>query len=171
MANTVLTRGLLGMYGNTGIPRKMCPDCCQYSFVIEKQFTCCGRLVDVRPENFQQMSTASGCRRKPSKREREQILHVQNDCCLYCCRKFGSTLEVFGKTVFVSIRWDHWVPIAYRTDNRFKNFVAACQKCNAWKGSKVFETLEEARNYLARRWDRYLHCLERKLNPSVSIRL
>jgi hypothetical protein len=45
------------------------------------------------------------------------------------------------------IHWDHVVPFVFSGGN--DGFVAACPWCNLHKSDKIFDTLEEARTYLA----------------------
>jgi 5-methylcytosine-specific restriction endonuclease McrA len=64
-----------------------------------------------------------------------------------------------GRPKVLSPVWDHLVPYVYGYDNSDDNFVAACQICNNIKSSKLFSSLEEAREYINAR----LEAKERKV--------
>ncbi len=53
----------------------------------------------------------------------------------------------------LQIVWDHLFPYAFSQDNGVENFVASCQICNAYKGAIMFQTIEEARTYIATQWE------------------
>jgi len=72
--------------------------------------------------------------------------------------KFGFELEAispvessYRKIVKVIPCWDHYIPYAYSQNNYPYNFVAACALCNGIKSSHLFDTLEEAIEYVKRR--------------------
>lgn len=73
--------------------------------------------------------------------------------CFYCDREFGSVVWVKRERT-LRVHWDHVTPYVHTFDNREVNFVAACQICNGWKSDKVFDTIEEIRGYLQRKWDK-----------------
>ena len=53
----------------------------------------------------------------------------------------------------LKVHWDHKIPYSYAQDNRDINFVASCSVCNLMKHDRMFETLDEAREYLQTRWE------------------
>ena len=90
-------------------------------------------------------------RRGPSTATRKRLLREQDYRCLYCERKFGSTLWKGNREIHLCITWDHSVPLAYSHSNQQANFVAACHICNAIKGSRIFSSIEEIRIHVAQR--------------------
>lgn len=94
-------------------------------------------------------------RRSISVGEKTEILERQANKCIYCARKFGSTVwDMNGKTVALSIRFDHFEPYALRQNETSENLVAACGVCNALKSDLVFDSLKATRLWLAREWER-----------------
>lgn len=91
-------------------------------------------------------------RRKLPKNDRVRILSLQNNCCFWCRAKFGQIFDFRGKPTEIKIHWDHVIPLAYSHSNTVTNFVAACQFCNRWKYSKVFDSIKEVRSYVERKW-------------------
>jgi len=98
------------------------------------------------------MSPAEARRRLPPRRERDKILEKQGNACLYCGNTFGSVVYKNGVGEPLEVRWDHMVPFCYGQNNKADNFCAACHVCNASKSSKMFNTVEEASDYIKRRW-------------------
>lgn len=145
----------IGYYGSVGILKAFCPDCRTTSFVIDKEFACCGTPIKHTPRllKSKQESPPIGKRRQPTKKRKEEALTEQNQTCFYCGRDFGSPVWTrrAGLTTLV-VEWDHVKPFAYVQDNPDDNFVAACQFCNRWKKSQVFTTIDEARKALNDKW-------------------
>jgi len=98
---------------------------------------------------MKRMSQAADVRRQPTAEEKGLILELQENCCLYCQRRFDSAVIRKGKLSWLRVTWDHVVPFSYSQNNSAVNFVAACQICNGIKGSLMFVTIEEARVYIA----------------------
>jgi 5-methylcytosine-specific restriction endonuclease McrA len=96
-------------------------------------------------------------RLKPSLAICDRILENQDHRCFYCARRFGSRVRSGRRTVSLKLNWDHLVPFSYAQNNQTENFVAACHRCNAWKGSLVFQTLEDAQVYLLNKWEEDLN--------------
>lgn len=69
---------------------------------------------------------------------RKSVLESQGGLCGYC-------LNVLDMS---DMELDHIIPVAYRVNNKKENIMAACKSCNRLKGSKVFETLQDARDYI-----------------------
>lgn len=91
-------------------------------------------------------------RRRPSKAKQQEILEGQDHCCFYCFRSFGSYTRLEGCEELIRIHWDHQIPRAYTQSDMEREFVASCQFCNLWKGSRVFDDADAARKYLRQRW-------------------
>ena len=90
-------------------------------------------------------------RRKPTKDRQVKILESQKGKCFYCGSVFGEFF-VCGVRTFVSVlQWDHLLPYSYVRNNHHRNFVAACNFCNAIKSNKVFDSIEEAREYVQKK--------------------
>jgi len=50
--------------------------------------------------------------------------------------------------------WDHAEPFMFSQNNEANNFVASCSYCNGWKSSKIFQSLEEVKDYVRARWEK-----------------
>jgi 5-methylcytosine-specific restriction endonuclease McrA len=96
----------------------------------------------------------SGPKQIPSIEERRRVLRQQEHRCYYCERKFGSVVFLKNRKRTLTVNWDHCVPYCYSGDNGVQNFVAACRFCNGWKGSLMFNSLDEARVYLYGKWQK-----------------
>lgn len=145
----------LALYGNVAIPRRFCDRCKQWALVVDGVRQCCGYSTQ---EDFQaskrvRMSNASRYRHKPTQKERDKILERQENRCLYCQQLFGSYFIRGEKLIRVECQYDHLDPFCYSQNNDVRNFVAACRTCNAWKGSKMFESIEQIRKFLLNKWE------------------
>lgn len=90
-------------------------------------------------------------RRVPCKATQERLLRGQNNNCFYCGLPFD---EWWHDGKFARLRkphWDHASPYSLTFNSDDENFVAACQRCNGIKGSKVFPTFEEAAKHVRQR--------------------
>ncbi len=100
------------------------------------------------------MSDARDRRKGPSEARKRELRELQENCCFYCGRRFGSWVYRGFKLVWLRVHFDHVVAYAYSRNNYPDNFVAACHICNGLKGSKLFETVDEAKAYLLQRWEK-----------------
>lgn len=150
-----MAKRTLALYGNVAIPRRYCERCQQWAFVLEGVRQCCGysNKEDFEGSKRVRMSNASRHRHKPTETERVKILERQENRCLYCQQLFGSYFIRGEKLVRVDCQYDHLDPFCYSQNNDVRNFVAACRTCNAWKGSKMFESVEQIRNFLLKKWE------------------
>lgn len=88
----------------------------------------------------------------PSVDVQVDTLLEQDDRCLYCGLKFGDLVIRKGNDwVWLGVTWDHFVPFAYSNRNPDDNWVAACQLCNGYKGSQMFDDLPAVRAYIEER--------------------
>lgn len=143
------TRAYLGVYGHIVLSKAWCADCACFSFVKRGCLQCCDARITGKPERWKRESLASGIRQKPTKDYQAAQLARQVDRCFYCFRTFGSYVLWHKKQRQLVIHWDHWVPFIYLQTNPEENFVAACQICNQIKHAKMFQTVQEARHYVA----------------------
>lgn len=138
------------MYGNVVLVRELCPKCGGYSFIRDGKTLCCRQKVNVeRPDKIFRVSESPLKRRKPSKRERDEILAQQRYECFYCGQPFNSVHLRHKKPVTLRINWEHFVPFSYSQDNRKHNFVAACHVCNGIKAALHFSSIIHAMVYIS----------------------
>lgn len=80
--------------------------------------------------------------------EKYAILISQRGCCMYCGKPLDGVVFRKGKSVDLELQWDHAIPRALRVIEHESNIVASCQICNLIKSDLVFETVEEAREWI-----------------------
>lgn len=90
-------------------------------------------------------------RKRPSSRRKSELLEIQKGRCFYCGSKLQEFVVQNGKTVFLDVHWDHLLAFSYSFNNHDCNFVATCGTCNLLKSSKVFDTVQEALNYVLKK--------------------
>lgn len=139
------------LYGNVKLQRSYCWSCQRWAIVLDSTLQCCERSTESSPTTVVRMSPADARRRLPPLRERRAIYEKQGGRCLYCLLEFGSLVWKNGRVVQLKLEWDHMVPWSYSQNNGGQNFCAACHVCNASKSNKMFDSLEDAREYLDRR--------------------
>jgi 5-methylcytosine-specific restriction endonuclease McrA len=138
----------LALYGNEGIQRALCPECEEWSFVIDGEIVCCDIPIQKKPKKTKRISDVHFKRRKPSPLIQRKILEDQDYCCLYCdVNVYGYTYKK-ERPVKVRLNWDHMVPYIYSGNNKEDNFAAACHVCNGIKSDMMFETIDDARLYI-----------------------
>ena len=144
------TRAYIGVYGGVNLTKAWCAQCECFSFIKKNgRVTCCNESVECAPQKWKRESLASGIRQKPTTDYKREQLARQADRCFYCTMQFGSHVVYRKRLRTLLIHWDHLVPFAYLQTNPAENFVAACQICNYVKSAKLFQTVEEARRYVA----------------------
>jgi 5-methylcytosine-specific restriction endonuclease McrA len=85
-------------------------------------------------------------------RKKEEKLHIDpvqkrdNYICQYCGRDGLASLDNWHACTL-----DHFVPKRSGGTDMETNLVTACHYCNSLKKGKVFESLEEAREWIAKR--------------------
>lgn len=146
-------RDHLALFGNIALTRVYCPDCESTAFVIQKKLACCNKPYDPNPQLYKRECEPEQHRSIPPPGVRKDILALQANCCFYCDREFGSRIYLKRKMIRLKLQWDHLVPYSYSQNNQTDNFVAACHKCNVWKGALMFQTIEDARVFLASKWE------------------
>lgn len=136
--------------------REFCPSCHDETFVFDGKLDCCGRNADLSQDViFIQVSEPERKRKLPPLSWRKMILEKQGNRCYYCEQEFGRTVYYKRRAHLLRYCWDHREAYAYSFNNRPENFVAACQLCNAWKSSKLFDSDEEIKLYVKEKWQKY----------------
>ena len=139
----------VGLYGQVAIQKEFCQSCRVFAFVLDGKLACCDQASQQQPTRTKRETETEGVRRLPPLNERKAQLLEQDNRCFYCLYRFGSRVLKDKTPVILRLHWDHVVPFSYSQDNRTRNFVASCQICNAVKYNHVFQTVEEARIYVA----------------------
>ena len=142
-------KSYISQYGKISIPREKCPECGEFSFVIDNVIQCFGILLKktLKVEGVKMECAASDTRFIP-KKIKEYILKLQQHCCAYCDMPFGFIVYRKGKRIKLKIHYDHFVPFDYCRDSSKTNIIASCQVCNSLKSCMVFNTIDECRIYL-----------------------
>ena len=142
-------------YGNVRMERVFCDNCKTYSLVVDGGRACCDEPFDNEDGmGYKVMSSPEPKRTTPTQYEKQDILQAQDGCCFYCGLEFGEVVwdNRKKKARTLKINWDHFTPYAYGFNNKSSNFVASCNICNRLKSSKVFDTIDEAKEYMKKRW-------------------
>jgi hypothetical protein len=143
----------LALFGNVRIVRSLCPECERWAFVLDGERGCCGMpYTSAHPERFKRIVEPEQRRRILKVSEKRAILEAQENRCFYCELEFGTYAIHHGRLKQVRLNWDHLVPFNFSQNNSAENYVAACGFCNQWKRDMVFQTVEEAKVFIANRW-------------------
>jgi HNH endonuclease len=138
------------LYGNVGIAKSICPNCKHLSFVKKGKSVCCDIVIEnTNCVKAYRISEPVPHRHSLSKKQKDEILKLQNDCCYYCEHRLGSQVMRKNKSLFLQTHFDHVIPFSYSQNNEIRNMVAACHVCNAIKYSKIFDDIYQAREYLS----------------------
>lgn len=142
----------VGLYGSVQLRRAFCNRCEGYAFVRDGRITCCETPAPEPSGESRRLSAPDSYRKRLSPSKKAQALKAQSGACFYCERQIGSHVMKNGRPVALQLEWDHLVPYSYSQDNTDYNYVAACHMCNGWKTDMVFQTVDEAKVYLAAKW-------------------
>lgn len=131
------------VYGTIEMERGFCHSCNTWSIIIDKEFQCCGETVKKRKINDRIifMSPSVIAHRTPNKSIKYNQLEKQDYKCIYC----GETLT------YALAQCDHFVPFSVSRNNKRENIVVTCKACNYIKTNKIFESIEEAREYVLKK--------------------
>jgi hypothetical protein len=146
----------IAMYGRVGILRDFCQKCGYTALVLDGRMACCDTPIRMNQAitSLKREAVTFDVRRL-NKYQREFILDNQGNRCFYCNKLFGSNCYHNGKLIKLAKQFDHIIPMAYQSDSSLPNIVAACRQCNAWKSSKIFSSIEEARAFLSEKWEKH----------------
>lgn len=156
----------LALYGTLGIVRTYCQECQRTCLVIDNVKQCCDQPMEGYAKGVRRIVGTEPKRKQPNKWQKEAILEEQDYRCLYCGRRFGAVITLRGKTFQLRLQWDHVLPFIQTHNNDVDNFAASCHVCNYYKRDRIFTDLEEARIYVAERWERANSYVHKNL-PSV----
>jgi len=137
------------IYGSIKMERTYCHSCKGYAFVIDGKLLCCNKpiLENLGPKN-KIMSGATHKRKKPSMDQKNAILRLQGNRCLYCNKQYGTPYIHDKKLRFTYICYDHFTPFSYTQHSKDTEFVGSCNVCNSIKNNKIFATIEDAVRYI-----------------------
>ena len=145
-------RGVRTWYGNVQIPRIYCSRCKTWAMVLEGIRQCCEYETEVEIVKVKRMVNPEAVRRRPPLKDRTRLLAEYQQGCAYCERKFGDWTRYHGEWKKVWLAWDHQIPFVHSQNNATSNYLPSCRTCNNWKYSKMFQTLEEVKVYVALKW-------------------
>lgn len=163
----------VALYGNVKIPRRYCSRCKCWSLVVDGVRNCCGysTVEDFKDAKTVRMSNSPHQRKKPTPSEAKKILDLQERKCFYCEQELETWVTRYGQPIRLNLNFDHVEPFAFSQNNYPYNFVAACHVCNGWKSSKMFQSIDVAKDYLTRKWEanRWKKAKKKDLGNIVSI--
>ncbi len=143
----------MAIFGRVVMLRDFCEGCQRTAFVLDGKLACCDTPAKLNQAitSLKREAVTLDIRRL-NKYQKEYILDRQEHRCFYCNKMFGSLCTYRGKLIKITRHFDHIIPVAYQTDNSTPNVVAACSKCNMWKSSRIFSSIEEAKTFLLEQW-------------------
>ena len=142
------------IYGKTALLRGKCPECKEEAFVIDNEYQCCGLTATIPSHIGIQKITQGKIRTKTrilSPKTRIKILKEQSHRCFYCRCDLENSWYITRKAKRpkkIKIHFDHVVPWTYSEDDSVVNMVATCNLCNSYKGTRVFNSLKQLKEYL-----------------------
>jgi 5-methylcytosine-specific restriction endonuclease McrA len=144
--------------GKVILYREKCPICGDWCLSGNKQkFECyCGSFTSHSDIDTQKIISAQPRRHIHSEKSKQAILDRQDGKCYWCNRKFGSFIYKNNKIIKLSMCIDHVIPHSYCYHDGEKNLVGACNICNSFKSSKMFDSEKECREHLLSRWAYHL---------------
>lgn len=152
----------ISLYGSVALKKDYCSDCKSDAFVVGGIIKCCGRAIgDIGITAVKREIESLGKRLGTSFKNR--ILNAQHYGCYLC----GVDLRQVwfyrrgSKMHKLHTEFDHFIPRSFCASNEFENIYAMCNLCNKYKSSKMFNTRQDAIDYVVERrksrgvWDLY----------------
>ena len=154
--------------GKVTLAKWDCPFCGEENLTGYDSLVCQNRGCNARFDaNFKRTRVISRSeRRRPVSRvTASRLAESQNNRCFWCENEFGEYVMKQGVVRRLDVVVDHVLPWTYSLNHGEENLVASCQICNGWKSSLVFETEDDCRGFLKRKWTRWeqsglIHFLE-----------
>ena len=154
--------------GKVTLAKWDCPICGEENLTGNDSIVCQNRRCNARfaPDFKRTRVISRAARRRPTSRfAANRLAEKQGGRCFWCENEFGEYVMKQGVVRRLEVVVDHVLPWAYSFDSGQENLVAACQICNGWKSSLVFETEDDCRGFLKRKWTRWeqsglIHFLE-----------
>lgn len=146
-------------YGRVALVREYCTLCKGWTIVENGELQCCnndaGEVTDVR-----RASETRRVRRTLGATYRRRLSKRQGGRCYWCSREFNSFIRWKGKLTQLECTVDHIIPFVCAVDSLAavedpRNLCASCSVCNYTKGKRVFNSVEETRAHVLKRWRRY----------------
>lgn len=147
------------IFGNTVLFESTCPSCKEQNLTGSNVVECASCLYEYdakRISSVEIVVSPKGERRPIPRSIKKQLLEKQNSRCFWCDRLFGTPYERKNKISMLFECGDHKIPFAYLKGNPKDNWVLACNVCNSWKSSKLYNTDEELKLFLKSKWDKEL---------------
>lgn len=142
----------IALYGNVKIPRKYCYRCRGPALIVDGEFQCCGREVEVNTKRTRRLSDCSNVKKKPTAHSQKVLLERFDNSCAYCERRFGKIVLIGRNVKKLQLVWDHQLPWSYSRNNSEDNFLPACHLCNGWKSDRIFKDIDEVKLYVHQKW-------------------
>lgn len=122
---------------------------------VAQALNSCSTRAVAEPVRARTLHASTRVKRNPlTAAEKQRKLESQNHNCIYCGRQFGSVVfDRANEAITLQLRWEHFEPFALRQNNCSGNLFAACHVCNDFKSDLLFDSLADARQFLARRWE------------------
>jgi len=145
------------VYGNIVLYEIKCKLCKEKNLVGDPYGCCPSCNKPFKEEKINKTEIIVGSKRmRPKKATKKRIKDEQDGHCYWCGRLFGEIYEKNNKIMRLRINYDHKIPFSFCKSNHEDNFVGACNVCNTFKSSMVFDDEKICRDYLLRKWDKDL---------------
>ena len=140
--------------GKVTLFREKCPDCGEYNLSHVNKFKCesCDYVYTEQKIDITRVLATTRRKSIPYK-IKSALLIKQEHKCAYCGQLFGIHIFKNGKVQKLTIHADHRLPYSLLQSNPDENWVLSCGVCNLWKGSKIFESIEDTIKFMAYKWD------------------
>ncbi len=132
-------------YGTVKTLQVKCPKCKLWQFVSPKCDTC-----EAPIDSYDRKEATEYRSEPPTWRDRipvgikEQVLQRDEYICQYCGTHCFDTYVQDPKSVTL----DHFFPRSAGGRNDIDNLITSCRDCNLHKGQKLFDSFEDARDYI-----------------------
>lgn len=93
-------------------------------------------------------------RRTYTPSQKWEAIIYQGGRCFWCRQVYGDSVWIGSKQVYLYPVGDHALPYSFLGRTKPENLIICCQVCNRWKSDICFDTINEIRDFLLKRWQR-----------------
>lgn len=146
-------KAIKSIYGKVVMIKVKCPVCKRMCFIDDGKTCCDVKVSNVVITGQKQEVGGDSTRKHLTTMQKERILELQDNRCIYCGGKFGDYMWNNKKQEFVIFKpqYDHFVAWSFCGKTDKSNMFAACSICNGIKSNRHFDTFDEARTYILNR--------------------
>ena len=132
-------------FGKIRTLQLQCPKCEIWQFETKECDNCDFNFKEIgKRESSEYRCPPTTWRDQVPEKLRDRVYQRDEYICQYCGIHCYESYVVDSRSVTI----DHALPVSAGGRNTYENLITCCRECNIHKNDKIFQTFEEAREYI-----------------------